>query len=1351
MTHIDWVVPWDYIQGVDTFPKTVTIPAMTAGHKAVFLTAGFAIVTVSGFSRRDAYPGHGNQDVGISEYTAAGGETSVTFSLNGGGASVSGCIVGIGPGTSFVGFSNNNGGAVTNLAGDFQVKPDTPVTATAASLIFTVASVSNTATYSEENRLRSYGPFGAVLREGGNQSFSGEEFIFQCGVCDVDSADSYPRSLSAGNYRVTTEWLGTGSAFITQVLFADTSGVPTVAPGPNSIADENTLPATNNGNYFLGTNATSAQVSGYTDQVSYLPGDTVNFQVFSEDTGLAQVEIYRRGFYNDERNGARNVLGNGDGYIAITPTVQSSPSVDGTTGATVCSWTTNASWTIPADATSGLYYVVYRRTDTTAFSSGHFVVREATVTGKAVVVLPDVGSHQPYNVFGLPTDHGDRATGSWHGLDLYQDGQDGATANFAHRGYAVSFDRPYSTQATQDMTYINDSTVGQICFMEAQGYNITYISDFDLEGNPHLLEDAAQVIMSGHHEYMTDDIYDAYINAKNARVNIICLSSNTSLWRVHITGRVITCYKDSGTLDITAGFIGSGYDPTSYTGTWRDTRQLPGSVNNLDIRRENATFGQLFRVSGPTLQPAIVEQVYQSGIAFRNCATILALTTGQSYSTSTNASGYELDSRDGSIGEPTNIVDIWRHTFTALHNVANDAGSTYNGIADIDVGYTVYRDDVSEALIWCSGAWRCMWPCTSWQSGAPTGGTKDVDWQNLWLSILYDAGMHPTTLTSMRPGEDPDVTDPSIGAPGPTRTAIAIAYGLTVANQTISLNGIASTESFGSVGLTPGTISAGVSGVGSAERFGSGALTTNVQANPVGVAAAERTGNATCTSVNSISSPGASSSEAFGSQGINLSNTLSPIGQDFSSVPSSITLEAVVTTLHIDSSEAVGAPSVVNTNTVSLLGVSSDARFGTPNASTASGINPTGISSAEQPGIPTSSTTVTAFPPGCPSDSVGGIPQVSTLVTIQPTGVTSSERFGNLAVSTSTTVSPAGSSSQEAFGSQQVLPGSVTQSVLGVESSEGVGASLQASIGTAIISPVAGVSSEQVGYSSITTNISANFVGVPTSAEVGTINVTANSTVTSTGVSSGEKFGSPAVGATVGVLVQSIGSQETFGSVTVGGSVLSFPNGTSSDVAIGSPSVTQGPVTISPVGVGENPGLGTVSTTPGAVTGSVTGCASDSATGNITILAASITISPVGATGNERVGNASTQPGSLTIQLVGVDSANTFGTDSIQISTTVNPSGVSSEIFFGEVRLARVGSAVGVPSAAQTGNPTVTTQAAMIRPVSISSSVVVGNSRISLAITFVRIEANDPVLLFDAQDPILGYDADPKLLWEASL
>lgn len=762
--------------------SSFTVPlsqTATAGHTIIFLCAGGAIATVTGFTKRTTYGG-GGQDVSISDKVAAGGETSVSVTLNG-AENVSGIVYEFGPGLTFNAAANNGSGSTTAQATDFQVAP-AAVSVSGASIIVGLWSVSTTTAFSASNHWRQMGPYGKMYASAANQPGSFTQFIWASGVMDVDATHQYPQNLAAGSYQATSVYLLSNTAFAAQAAYTDTSGVPTNPAAANPIVAENSLPGTHNANWFLGTSGSNSTIAGYTDKPSYAPGDTVNFKVDSTSNPF-RVEIYRLGAYGWDMFGARHVLGNGAGYITGTPTSQPAPTVDGTLGSTSCNWTTNATWTIPANTPPGVYYVIFRRTDvTTNVSTGHFVVRSTSSAGKMAIVIPDC-THQAYNVWGATTDNGSLLSGTWTGRNLYQIGADGNTPNFAHRSYAVSFDRPYSTQTTNAQTYIFDSEMGWINFTEAQGYNLTYFSDIDLEQSSTILNNTSLVVLLGHAEYWSMNIYNAYQNALAAGVNVHSESSNIALWHTRFaasdtTKRTLICYKDSGTADVSAGWSGTGYDPVSYTGTWRDSRTNPGTVNNTDIRRENGICGQMFLSSGPTQGTLSVPFSSKTSPIWRNSPAIQSLTTGQTYTSTTSVLGYEIDAPDGSAGQPANLVNLSPMSFSYTRG-SNAAGTIYVTSGTTTIGFTMYRAG-SGALFFHTGSWRGWWSVSRWQGSGPTGGSVDINWQNALLAVLYDFGQIPASIQAMEPDIDPALTDPSIGAPTGGQTGVALAYGLTV-------------------------------------------------------------------------------------------------------------------------------------------------------------------------------------------------------------------------------------------------------------------------------------------------------------------------------------------------------------------------------------------------------------------------------------------------------------------------------------------------------------------------------------------------------------------------------------------
>ena len=118
----------------------------------------------------------------------------------------------------------------------------------------------------------------------------------------------------------------------------------------NPIAIENSLPGTPFALLDLeGTG--SENIQGFATKMSVLPGESIDFKVATQSDSY-YIDIYRLGYYG----------GIGGRLIAsFSPSVslpQSQPPCleDASTGLIDCgNWATSASWTVPADATSGVY------------------------------------------------------------------------------------------------------------------------------------------------------------------------------------------------------------------------------------------------------------------------------------------------------------------------------------------------------------------------------------------------------------------------------------------------------------------------------------------------------------------------------------------------------------------------------------------------------------------------------------------------------------------------------------------------------------------------------------------------------------------------------------------------------------------------------------------------------------------------------------------------------------------------------------------------------------------------------------------------------------------------------------
>lgn len=777
---------WSFVKATGVVTQTVTIPATTAGSTLVLVANGGAQVTgkitnTSGAAFSLRSQALGGQAVSISDFTSVGGETAVFLTLNG-AENIAGTVYEVTGLGAFVAASNNGAGSATNSANDFQSKPTTAVNlASGSGVLFGAWTVTATLAgqpYNLTNRWRNMGPSGVLYNTGGLQPGANTPLIYASGCADVTSTTRWPENgASAGDFRATSAYVAGGTAFCVQALYANSGAA--INPTVNAIVAENRIPGTITTNWYSPATAINTAIAGYCDKASYSPGDTVNFKVDSGN-GAFRVEIYRLGYYGWENYGARNQLGAQGGYIVGSPAVQGAASVDGTLGSSSCAWSTTASWTVPSSAVPGVYYVLFRSTVTTTnVSSGHFVVRSSAATGKTAVCIPDM-TYQAYNTWGATAD-GSATTGR----SLYRKGDDTPTANFAHRAYAVSFDRPYATQSVQQNSYLFDSDQPWICFAEAQGYDLTYFSNLDLDANTTLLNDAALVVMLGHQEYWTTGVYDCFTHAVDAGVNMMVISSNTALWRCRFAAadtnrRTLICYKDSATRDVSAGFTGTGYDPLTPTGTWRDATATNGTANP-DKRVEDSLTGQIFKASAPSATAMTVPFASKTKPIWRNSTAVQALTTGNTFTTTQTVLGDEVDYPSGGTTQPANLVQLSPTSYSSTAG-ANANGTVYSSsTGTITATFTLYRRS-SGALVFNTGAWR-GWEGISRYARNTNGSVvtaPTADWQNALLAMLYDLGAVPVAARELRPGADTALTNPATGAPTGGRDAVAVAYGLTV-------------------------------------------------------------------------------------------------------------------------------------------------------------------------------------------------------------------------------------------------------------------------------------------------------------------------------------------------------------------------------------------------------------------------------------------------------------------------------------------------------------------------------------------------------------------------------------------
>ena len=330
-----------------------------------------------------------------------------------------------------------------------------------------------------------------------------------------------------------------------------------VDDAPNPIVAENRMPGTPN----WGITQLYNDIEGYASETSLVAGDSLTFFV-NTPAATFDLLIYRAGYYGGI--GARLMAE----VRGLAGGLQSPVARDDLTGFASCaSWSPSHQMIVPDGWVTGIYIAKLVRHDTGGEGCIYFTLRENEAAeqsrggrGSDVLLQQSVTTYQAYNPYG--------------GKSLYAFNSSACqTVSEGQRAVKVSFDRPYIHPLFgQNHFFLSDFPV--VYWLEAHGYDVSYCTSIDTHrsGKPdakNLLLNHRAFLSVGHDEYWSQEIHDAVTTARDSKVNIAFLSSNTSYWRVRLepdprTGRpdrVMCCYKTAES---------GAPDPISPTSTFRD-------------------------------------------------------------------------------------------------------------------------------------------------------------------------------------------------------------------------------------------------------------------------------------------------------------------------------------------------------------------------------------------------------------------------------------------------------------------------------------------------------------------------------------------------------------------------------------------------------------------------------------------------------------------------------------------------------------------------------------------------------------------------------------------------------------
>jgi hypothetical protein len=431
----------------------------------------------------------------------------------------------------------------------------------------------------------------------------------------LSPSTSYVATLRGGLVDPTIKDLA-GNALAQDLSWSFTTGAAAACTG-NPIVVENCLTG-NPASEWDVSGAGDPSIQGFATDISVNRGGTIGFKVNTNAENY-RFDIYRLGYYGGL--GARKVA-----TVAPSATLpQSQPGClnDTTTGLIDCgNWAVSGSWTVPADATSGIYIAKVIRGDTGGASHIVFIVRDDSSTADILFQTSDT-TWQAYNTYG--------------GNSLYE-GQP------AGRAYKVSYNRPFNTRSVANgQDWLFNAEYPMVRWLEANGYDVAYTTGVDSERAGARILNHQMFMSNGHDEYWSAGQRANVEAARDAGVHLAFFSGNEVFWKTRwessIDGsgtpyRTLVSYKET-----TAG---EKIDPTpTWTGTWRDPRFSPPSDGG---RPENALTGQIFTVNdGPGGTTSIVvPEIYGKMRLWRN-TSIANLAPGASATLPFGTLGYEWD------------------------------------------------------------------------------------------------------------------------------------------------------------------------------------------------------------------------------------------------------------------------------------------------------------------------------------------------------------------------------------------------------------------------------------------------------------------------------------------------------------------------------------------------------------------------------------------------------------------------------------------------------------------------------------------------------------------------------------
>jgi chitodextrinase len=522
-----------------------------------------------------------------------------------------------------------------------------------------------------------------------------------------------------------------GNALVSDVTWSFTtagSDDPCGAPA-NAIVAENCL-AGNPASEWDISGAGDTSIQGFATDISVDKGEIVDFKI-NTPASRYRLDIYRMGYYGGD--GARKVA-------TVLPSAtlpQSQPSclTQSSTGLVDCgNWGVSASWPVPVDATSGIYFAKAIREDTGGASHIVFIVRDDSGRSDLLFQTADT-TWQAYNSYG----------GNFIEFPDY-----GYPTTRAFKG---SYNRPFWTRNRNDglgsFNWLFHAEYPMVRWLEANGYDVSYFTGVDSDLRGDLIRNHKVFLSVGHDEYWSGRQRENVEAARDAGVSLAFFSGNavyrkirweTSLDASGTPYRTMVCYKESNAEQKIDPL------PDVWTGSWRDGRFSPPADGGLP---ENALMGTLFSVvavanDGISLR---VPEADGKMRLWRN-TPVASLASGQTATLGDRVLGYEFDEDIDNGFRPPGLVRLSSTTTPASAMIVGDnifRGQDVYPSGTATHSLTLYKHS-SGALVFGAGTVQWSWGLDGEHDNGRS--VPDNSIRQATVNLFADMGVQPATLQS---------------------------------------------------------------------------------------------------------------------------------------------------------------------------------------------------------------------------------------------------------------------------------------------------------------------------------------------------------------------------------------------------------------------------------------------------------------------------------------------------------------------------------------------------------------------------------------------------------------------------